>query len=95
MNSLDSVTPNGIDYSDAMRRIENLIRAHAPKFLKDEGVTKTRNWRRLTRDDKQMILELQARGLSHHQIARLMNRCVSSIRLVLRQARIKNEQQNN
>lgn len=75
--------------------MENLIRAHAPKFLKEEGVAKTRNWRRLTNDDKHMIMELTARGLSHHQIARIMNRCVSSIRLVLRQARIKNEQQNN
>jgi IS30 family transposase len=78
-----------------MRRIENIIRSHAPKYLKDEGVTKTRNWRRLTNDDKHMIIGFAARGLSHRQIARLMNRCVSSIRLVLRQARIKNEQQNN
>lgn len=89
MNSLDSVTHHGIDYSGTMRRIENIIRSHAPKYLKDEGVTKTRNWRRLTNDDKHMILGYVERGLSHHQIARLMNRCVSSIRLVLRQSRIK------
>ena len=95
MNSLDSVSHQGIDYSGTMRRIENIIRSHAPKYLKDEGVTKTRNWRRLTNDDKHMIIGFAARGLSHRQIARLMNRCVSSIRLVLRQARIKNEQQNN
>lgn len=86
MNSLDSVNPNGIDYSGTMRRIENIIRSHAPKYLKEEGVTKTRNWRRLTNDDKHMILGYVERGLSHHQIARLMNRCVSSIRLVLKQA---------
>jgi IS30 family transposase len=69
-----------------MRRIENIIRSHAPKYLKEEGVTKTRNWRRLTNDDKHMILGYVKRGLSHQQIARLMNRCVSSIRLVLKQA---------
>lgn len=91
MNSLDAVNPNGIDYSGTMRRIENIIRSHAPKYLKEEGVTKTRNWRRLTNDDKHMILGYVQRGLSHHQIARLMNRCVSSIRLVLKQARIKRE----
>jgi DNA-binding NarL/FixJ family response regulator len=89
LNSLDSVTHHGIDYSGTMRRIENIIRSHAPKYLKDEGVTKTRSWRRLTNDDKHMILGYVERGLSHHQIARLMNRCVSSIRLVLRQSRIK------
>ena len=87
MNSLDAVTRQGLNYSDTMRRIENIIRSHAPKYLKEEGVTKTRNWRRITNDDKHMILSYVERGLSHHQTARLMNRCVSSIQLVLKQAR--------